>query len=466
MIAQNAPLDMTDPAAPAFLSAIQGNILKGHARDHAVHLFIRFNSDATAPRQWVRHFGLNRVTSALEHHQQISSFKSSGDGGTFASLALSNNGYEALGIPLASRPADQSFRLGMKKARQERDPAPSTWEPGFQGEIDSLVILADQNSTRLAAAVSEVQATLAGIAEIVQIERGDVIVRDDPQAGRINIIHFGFADGISQPLAIKQDAEREIKLRGKSFWDPTAPLSLLLEADSAGAFGSYFVFRKLEQDVRGFMDAEQTIGKLLGLPEDEMYRVEGMVVGRRRNGYSAIQSAPEPSGAPGNDFNFTDDRFGLVCPYHAHIRRTNPRGDLASPTSNRPALPFANERAFRVARRGIPYGDAQYLSTGAPPPSSRVGLLFMCAQASLKQFQTLQDGSDDNDFPTPGIGVDAAIGRNATPRPQRWQHPQDLTVAPETKLVDGAINYAMANFVTLRGGEYFFLPSMPFFSGL
>jgi hypothetical protein len=87
----------------------------------------------------------------------------------------------------------------------------------------------------------------------------------------------------------------------------------------------------------------------------------------------------------------------------------------------------------------------------------------MCAQASLKQFQTLQDGSDDNDFPAPGISVDATIGRNATPRPQRWQHPPDLAVGPEAKLVDGSVSYTLANFVTLRGGEYFILPGMPFF---
>jgi hypothetical protein len=59
-------------------------------------------------------------------------------------------------------------------------------------------------------------------------------------------------------------------------------------------------------------------------------------------------------------------------------------------------------------------------------------------------------GSDSNHFVRDNVGVDAVIGQHPDPLPQRWL---------------GAA-FSMANFVTMRGGEYFFAPSMAFLAGL
>ncbi len=46
--------------------------------------------------------------------------------------------------------------------------------------------------------------------------------------------------------------------------------------------------------------------------------------------------------------------------------------------------------------------------------------------------------------------MDAVIGQHPDPLPQRWF----------------GVAFSMANFVTLRGGEYFFAPSITFLTGL
>jgi deferrochelatase/peroxidase EfeB len=461
MVDLNVPLDLSDPDASEFIGGIQGNILKGHARDHATHILIRFKDDLNASRIWVRDFGGQFVTSAQAQQQQIQTFKVLGDGKTFANFALSSSGYAALGLKRI--PADERFKLGMKNSGDLKgtDPPPSTWEQSYQGDLHALVILADQKEDRLASATAKVTDSLTAIAELIHVERGDRIVKKDPRAGDLTLVHFGFADGISQPLAIRQDIDTEVARRGRSHWDPGAPLRLLLSRDPSGGWGSYLVFRKLEQDVAGFLKAEAALVAKLGLGGNPKL-VEAFLVGRYRDGYPSISAQPEPDGSPGNDFDFDNDRFGAVCPYQAHIRKTNPRGDLNSIGAGRPALSLDRERAFRIGRRGIPYGSADYISGGAAPPSGGVGLLFVSVQSDLQNFEILQAGSDSSDFATVGVGVDATIGRSSEPTPQKWIAPIDGSSTAS----DAEVRFTFANFVTLRGGEYFFLPGMTFFERL
>jgi deferrochelatase/peroxidase EfeB len=152
----------------------------------------------------------------------------------------------------------------------------------------------------------------------------------------------------------------------------------------------------------------------------------------------------DPVGA--NDFDFaTQDPAGARCPFHAHIRKTNPRGDAG----------LAFERTRRIVRRGITYGERPDLADGATaePPSTGVGLLFQCFQANLDQFAIQQEGSDDNDFFPGGVGPDAVIGQNPTPVPQHWPS-------------GGTVTFTIANFVKMLGGEYLYAPSMAFLHGL
>lgn len=469
MISLDQPLDLDDSDAIAFLAKLQGNIIKAHARDHAMHVLVRFGADPAIARRLVADFAETTLTTAADQARQIDLFHAGRDSGPFATVALSASGMAALGIPPAQQVADATFRNGLKQSQlAASDPPVAQWEQFYQGDVHALITLADQNEGRLATSLAAIEAMLRTADAEIHVEPGDAIQVVDPIYGRQNKVHFGFADGLSQPETIKQDIAQEVAANGNASWDPGAPLSLLLQTD-AGGYGSYLVFRKLEQNVRGFYDSERRLAGQLGLSGADAAQVEGMIVGRRRNGEAAIAPGPHAANTPGNDFDFDDDRFGVVCPFHAHIRRTNPRGDLSSPGIQRPAMPREVERGFRIARRGIPYGDSSYLA-GADIeqyPIDGVGLLFMSFQSRLLNFEIQQGGCDDNNFPMPEMGVDATIGRSTAAVAQDWYFPSAVSAQPGPSVDDqGRVRFSMANFVTLKGGEYFYAPSPDFLRAL
>jgi deferrochelatase/peroxidase EfeB len=275
------------------------------------------------------------------------------------------------------------------------------------------------------------------------VEWGERLEFEFPRKGRVTIEHFGFEDGISNPLLVLQDAEKERLERGFDQWDAAAPLSLALTAEPGHTdrFGSFLVYRKLEQNVQAFRGAITRLVQQLASDGIDEERVGAMAVGRFRDGTPIIPTTAPVPGAELNNFTFAaSDPRGAVCPYHAHIRKTNPRGD--SP------IGLAGERGLRIVRRGTTYGARPDLvsSCDLPFPESGVGLLFMSYQAKLDQLAIQQEGSDSNDFAKPGVGVDAVIGQNSSPVLQEW---------PE----GSSRKFTMANFVKLLGGEYFFAPS-------
>jgi deferrochelatase/peroxidase EfeB len=188
-----------------------------------------------------------------------------------------------------------------------------------------------------------------------------------------------------------------------------------------------------------------------------------------------------------NDFNYDGDPDGLKCPFHAHVRKSNPR--LESVKENgRFAGSDQEELGHRIARRGITYGGPLSAADNLDDlPEKGVGLLFMCYQSDIwEQFEFIQRFWCNNPvFLKPGIdippsedpipdelprtGLDAVIGQKqgeqedpvigeAPQPPQNW--PQEwgkATVEPKNQF---------GQFVTLKGGEYFFSPSITFLRNL
>lgn len=58
-------IDTSNPGIyEELLLDLQGNILKGHGRDHTVHLFLQFKPGQVEPlKDWIREFAKN-ITSA------------------------------------------------------------------------------------------------------------------------------------------------------------------------------------------------------------------------------------------------------------------------------------------------------------------------------------------------------------------------------------------------------------------
>jgi Dyp-type peroxidase family len=456
------PLDTTQPDAQAFAQHVQGNILKGHARAHTAHLFLTFDADVDAARAWIAGALSERLVSAAAQDRQTQQWKATAvrdAGEPFFGFYLSYQGYVRLGIADGMTPADPYFRAGMKAipasvGNTVADPSPRLWERDFQGRIDAMILAADDDRDRLDATVETLTGEVAPITERSFVERGDVLHFDFGDGrGDVDIEHFGHQDGISQPRLIKKDIDAEIAARGGDHWNPGAPLSLCFveEPDRPEEFGSYFVFRKLGQNVNAFHTARDNLAQLLGVSSDD---AAALAVGRRRDGHPVMPStAPQP-GADANDFNFSADAQGAVCPFQAHIRKTNPRGDIVTVLGGTEEF----ERSMRIVRRGIPFGDRPDLrpDSGLPAPENGVGLLFMCYQSQLLQFVIQQEGSDSNDFVKANVGPDATLGNNAAPVAQQWP----VNGTPNAK------SFEMTNFVTMLGGEYFFTPSLTFLAAL
>lgn len=511
------PIDQDAPLYKDFLEDLQGNILNGHGRAHAVHIFLTFEPGKTAEvKTWIAHFAGFKITSAKSQLDASEEYKrSKTDAGLFSHFALSASGYDYLKIPKNKQPKEANFQSrsdkvfeGGLKSRQAvlLDPRVEDWEDGFKGSIDALIILADDNPADLAAAELGVRQQLKEIATIKTVETGLILRRkfeatvnerkatvDGSRVQREfgNVVeHFGYADGVSQPIFLKEKLEG---VTSKHWKYPGAPLKLVLIDDPNGtpsvSFGSFLVFRKLEQNVKGFKTAEAKIAEKLGLPKE---LGGAMAVGRYEDGTPLVLQSGDGGWAESdkpiipNDFNYDGDSEGLKCPFHAHVRKSNPRLESVKP-GGAFAQSKEEELGHRIARRGITYGGSLSTSEDLDDlPTNGVGLLFMCYQSDIwEQFEFIQRFWCNNPtFLEPGFsggqnpnydktGLDAVIGQKqgkqfdpavgeAPQPPQNW--PQEWgkstikpTIEPENQF---------SQFVTLKGGEYFFSPSITFLRNL
>jgi Dyp-type peroxidase family len=455
-------IDPQDPSYAPLFDNLQGNILKPHGREHAVLLLLQLASDPQLVGDWLKRLVASGViTSALRQQEQTRAWREGrGAGETFGSLLLSARGYQTLGIPqeklellFPEGAAPKGFPVtpfsrGMAKAGPELADAPqSQWEAPYQQRIDAMLLLADDDPSRLSDVRVQVVTGMAGAANVLAVETGRTL----RNAGGEPIEHFGYADGISQPLFLSPDLVQARAHNGTSSWDPAAPLDLVLLADplapAPDSFGSYLVFRKLEQDLEGFQNAKRELASMLANGGGPVL-AGAFAVGRFEDGTPVALSA-EPAGTAINNFDYAADAKGTRCPFHAHIRKTNPRGG----TAVSPVPTLADERTHRIARRGIPYGRAE--NGGA---NAGKGLLFMCYQRDISlQFGFMQKlWANNPSFPSPDTALDPLIGESANghgPRqswPARWG-------APAT-----SVSFDLRGFVSLRGGEFFFAPSLPF----
>lgn len=465
----------------AMLQDTQGNILSSHGRNHSHHIFISFTADNAVIKKWLAMMANNFVTSA--HQQMADSAKFSAtqvDGGAFVNLCLSATAYAKLGDGVTV-PDDPSFMKGAKAAAKAlNDPPVNEWEEGFQAEIDALIIVADdENDHGPDGALSKILASLDGVAKVVDQETGAAMRLDDQgnvstdKSARVHE-HFGFADGVSQPLFFAKDIEASrINSGGFDQWDPSAPLGLVLAKDPNGGpsgYGSYFVYRKLEQNVSGFRGDEAKLAQTLfgDKPTEEQSELAAAyIVGRFRDGTPVGEQAVKGWINEPNNFNYVHDVDGVKCPFHAHARKANPRGDKEQQFG----VPLTQERTRRIARRAISYGPL----TLDPKPEDKVGLLFICAQSSIPhQFEFMQSiWCNFDEFLRPNTGLDTVVGQAPNGDPtvaQKWpktygSHNQLDFSSGSPKEVSPFVEYKFSEWVTMRGGEYLFLPSISFLKG-
>lgn len=472
-----AAVDPSAAAELAMLHDLQGNILKGHGRHWTSNLFIVFDPlQEGAAKSFLAEVG-GVLINALDQLTGARSYKSGGpSAGDFYAMFMSAAGYDALGLA-TSKPDGEAFNEGMKQRSGLNDPPSEEWDIHFSSNIHAMILIAAQTEIDLVSARSNMVAKISATGGAVTLlnpqfqEDGKAIFNSDYNG----IEHFGYVDGRSQPLVLQEDVEEEETMHGGiSNWDPSIQLSQLLVKCPGGelevSHGSFFVFRKLDQNVFGFKSRERKLAIDIEdrehMQRDEIgERFGATVVGRFENGTPATlfgaEQQPIPQGPIGvmNNFNYGADADGLKCPFAGHIRKTNPRGDAPG------------SKGRLMARRGIPYGVRTDEINGDDindKPLGDVGLLFMAYQSSLEdQFEFTQSSWANNvDFARPLVlagtqtGIDPVIGQFAGPTAQRWPVKYGLT---ET---DGRDDDDFSGFVKMRGGEYFFAPSISFFTSL
>lgn len=454
--------DPADAETLAMLSELQGNILKGHGRENTVNMFLSMDGlDESAARGIVSEIG-TRVTTALDQLLAAREFRKTGaDGGTFIAFFLTAKGYADLGLRNAM-PPDAAFTAGMQSRRGElNDPVAAAWDKHLAAPISAMLLLADDNAKRLGAAVSEAEGLIikAGVA-LLGMERGLARKNGDGQG----IEHFGYVDGRSQPLVIDDDIEEEKERGGIDKWDPTVPLTQALIRDPNGkldvSHGSYFVFRKLEQNVKGFKTQEAALAEHLKLVGDDDERAGASVIGRFENGTPVLDRASKPLVGTGplavpNNFNYAADGKGMQCPFAGHIRKTNPRR--------------ADTQKHLMLRRGITYGDRYDGPNDGRidnKPERDVGLLFMAYMSDVvDQFEFTQkfwannegfDFKSEINLPVQPVGLDPTIGQVA-----EGATPAGLLM-PDVFNTSFGTRFPFHGFVTLKGGDYFFAPCISF----
>jgi Dyp-type peroxidase family len=454
------------------LNHLQGNILNGHGRDFAAHVFIEITNVA-AYKEWQKNVLAPSVTSALKQIEESFRYKTVGIKGTFfTTYYLSSAGLRKLGLtsPISSPPPTTKELLAFDAGLKERvtllnDPKVEDWDNGFEKEIHAMILLADDDIHEVSRRTNALEEEIKPFAKILRVESGESIRN---RRGDI-IEHFGYVDGVSQPHLVMTQGEfdklEEQKKANELAWDPRAGLELVLVEDTTvgikEAEGSFFVFRKLEQNVRGFKEAEEHLQNSLkqinnNLPDE----IAGaFVVGRFEDGtpveISDKEIVKDINDDIQNNFNYNNDSEGNRCPVHAHVRKTNPRGSGGFE-------PLEEEKSHSIARRGITYGSRNIPPVDEPTlkemPESGVGLLFMCFQASIEhQFEFMQKIWANNPtfpkHPQP-VGIDPIIGQNApNTTASQYQWPTDWD-KPSNKVA------GFESFVTMKGGEYFFAPDI------
>ena len=460
------------------LSDIQGYLIRGYAHMRYSRFAFLEIKDAVAVKKWLAS-SWNSMTTALHIH----GYKEKAT--THLNVAFTHKGLLALGLKQENVDAfSREFRQGMVQSHRQRllgdvgNSAPKHWLWGADHTQPVHLVLMVFGSTKENNLhfYEQLQSQFEtnGLATVLQID-GQTL----PQ----NKEHFGFRDGISQPIiegSGRIGPEGDYIKAGEFVFGyeneygvfPDTPLIVaeqgnlnLLAADAGGSGkkdigrnGSYMVMRQLEQDVNSFWSFmnENTKNEDGTINVHESVKLAAKMMGRWPNGAPLVKFPDKDPGplSDDNDFGYAKtDGDGLKCPFGSHLRRTNPR-DSFEDNGIKQSLTLSNRH--RIIRRARLYGVPFEGSPLNTSPKGDVGLLFSCFNADIsRQYEFVQytwanypKVKDLYNDPDPIIGVkeiaDAGTEQNFT-----------VQGSPVNKTVKN-----LKRFVTVRGGSYFFLPSL------
>jgi Dyp-type peroxidase family len=367
-------------------------------------------------------------------------------------IAFTFEGLKALGVPQASLESFPiEFRQGMA-ARAEilhdfGANAPTNWEAPF-GTPDVHVALTfyakdNQNLQQALELARKTHDDLPDISVVYRMQFGELPEGRNP---------FGFKDGLHNPhvegSGLAADAGNEAPIKAGEFVmgypdengdTATVPIPEELRHNS-----SFVAFRKFHMDVAAF---RRYLRAQASSPEEEEL-IAAKMVGRWRSG-APLVLAPDRDDAQlgsdrkrNNEFSYGDDMKGLKCPFSAHIRRVNPRDALKND------VVAVNLHHF--LRRGTNYGPPLPEGVLEDDGAERGGVFLLIGAHLQRQFEFVQSQwATDGNFISHGTEQDPLIGNN------EGDGVFTIPARPVRRRLHG-----LPRFVTVRGGEYCFMPGL------
>src|SRR5262244_2338263 len=366
-------------------------------------------------------------------------------------IAFTFEGLKALGVPQASLDSFPiEFRQGMAaRAAILNDfgaNAPANWEYPF-GTPDAHVALAvyaksDQDLQRVLELARKSHHDLQQISVVYRMQFGELPEGRNP---------FGFKDGLHNPHVEGSGlagAGQEASIKPGEFVmgypdenGQIADVPIPLELRHNGTF---VAIRKFHMDVAAF---RRYLRAEASSPEDEEL-IAAKMVGRWRSGAPLVLAPDHDDPALGadsirnNDFGYTDDMKGLKCPFSAHIRRVNPRDALKND------IVAVNLHHF--LRRGTNYGPPLPDGVLKDDGAERGGVFLLIGAHQQRQFEFVQSQwVTDGNFISHGTEQDPIIGNG------EGDGVFTIPKRPVRRRLQG-----LPAFVTVRGGEYCFMPGL------
>ncbi len=474
---------MPDHSQPLEQQDMQGLLIRAYGYlPEATYVLLTFSAIPQA-RNWLNAIH-DRITPAFPKAEQEA-----------VQLGFTNTGlFKLLPPEKLAEQFSREFTEGMVTPERSRilgdmdTNASVNWQWGGPDKpVDAMLMLFASDKPRLDALYNELSAQFSGFGISGTVRLSTERLPDDKE-------HFGFRDGVSQPLMAgleKPESRRtgtaaepspEFQANviqpgefilgytneyGKIPFSPKVkPVSGNGELFDIGRNGSYMVFRQLKQDVKAFWQfMENTARTNPQFADKNSTYIASKMVGRWPNGNPlVVTDDPHAPSIPDEQLNTflykKDDAGGLKCPIGAHIRKTNPRDGIDSD----PATSVAVAKRHRILRRGRSFGEPLAMSMQpadilASQKDHDCGLYFICLNTNIgRQFEFIQHAwSNNSKFDGLYDDVDPLTGFSFL------KYNDDKYVPAQFTIQDRPVRRHISDipqFVYVQGGAYFFLPGI------
>jgi Dyp-type peroxidase family len=431
--------------APALeFHEIQALVLRPRPAPYfGIHVLLRVD-DAQAGRAFLR-----RITPFVDSSENWSTANNA-----WMAVAISYTGLKALGLPQESLQSfPEAFRVGMAaRARELRDDGvndPKHWDqPYGTGQVHIGVTAFSDSEEKKRHVLAIARKEYEGFSGIKVLGSQDF----GAQPGDRNSL--GYKDGIDQP-AIEGSGVAPLPGQGPLIkagefilgYPGEAGISLPMpQPDILARNGTYIGFRKYQSRVGAFNRFLQAHGSTGA----ERELIAAKLVGRWRSGAPLILAPDVDNPAIGadpqrnNDFNYANDQHGRQAPFGCHIRRMNPRDTSLTR--------LTDVNIHRLIRRGTTYGppyDENQVSEQDDAVPRGAIFLFISAKTMATMEFLQSEWINDGNFIGVGDERDPIIGR------QEEGAVFTIPKEPVRRRLHG-----IETFNVLKGGEYFFLPSL------